>query len=241
MLVLDAHVHCGITLPFERVASRWERAGIAGGVLIPPVEEVYDRGDPFFVDSEEYRKSRQQVHAYLASLSGRHLYPFWFVWNDFVLPPLGFWGVKWHRHPYEPQYRYAAPECRSFLEYVAEKGLPVLLEDEFHRTLELVDIIGGRTAVIIPHMGGLNGGYLALKEAGIFERPNVYADTALAYAGEIADFATDYGVERLIFGSDFPFGEPAQELAKVERLFTGRDRAKVLAENALKLISHKDF
>ena len=43
--------------------------------------------------------------------------------------------------------------------------------------------------MIIPHMGGLNGGYYKLKNSGIFENEMVWVDTALASRQEIEDFA----------------------------------------------------
>ena len=104
--------------------------------------------------------------------------------------------------------------------------LPVIIEEEFHPTLQLAGKFNKRTAVIIPHFGGLNGGYMRLKKADLFENPAVYVDTALAGRAEIEDFASDYGVDRILFGSDFPFGEPAYVKYKVENIFYGKDRKR---------------
>ena len=240
MLVLDSHAHCGLTLPFANIHHLWQAGRIAGGVLISPVEEVYDRYDPWFVDSQEYRESREKVHAYLKSLRSEYIFAYWFVWNDFKPPPgNGFDGVKWHRHSNEPEYQVGLPEYRAFLEQVCSLGLPLMLEDEFQNTLDLVNQINQRIPIIIPHFGGLNGGYQRLKRAGLFEKPNIYVDTALASPHEIVDFAGDYGIDRILFGSDYPFGDPAYERYKVEQIFTGRDREKVLAENLLALLGRK--
>lgn len=236
MPVLDAHAHCGLTLPFEELRPLWGDAGIDGGVLFSPVEEIYNRYDFGFTDSEGYRKSREKVHEYLESLLSPNIFLYWFVWNDFQLPRESFKGVKWHRHANEPRYRYEAEECDRFIDYICSRNLPVIIEEEFHHTLDLIDRIGGRTPVIIPHFGMLNGGYDRLKGAGIFEDHRVYVDTALAGTHEMADFASDYGVDRILFGSDFPFGNPARELHKVEKLFSGRDREKVAGGNLLALL-----
>lgn len=64
-LVLDGHAHCGLTVPFEQIAYEWQTGEIQGGVIFSPVEEVYDRYDSSFTDSEEYRRSRSRVHKYL--------------------------------------------------------------------------------------------------------------------------------------------------------------------------------
>lgn len=240
-LVLDAHVHCGLTLPMDVLYPRWKKGNIDGGVIFSPVEEIYDRYDPDFVDSEFYHKSREKVHCYLESLISERVFAFWFVWNDFVLPGKSFTGIKWHRHSNEPQYNYNTEECRRFIEHICNLRLPVIIEEEFHHTLELVKRIKMRTAVIIPHFGGLNGGYCRLKEAGLFENPKVFVDTALASPVDIKDFASDYGVERILFGSDFPFGEPFYERSKVERIFSAKERKKVLAQNILDLLKIHDW
>ena len=72
--------------------------------------------------------------------------------------------------------------------------------------------------MIIPHLGMLNGSFRAIAEAGIWELENVWADTALAGKGEIRSYIRSYGHRRLMFGSDFPFGDPPQELRKVRCL-----------------------
>jgi len=234
-LILDAHVHCGLTLPYDRVNSRWKAGGIDGGLLISPVEEIYDRYDYSFTDSEYYAAARLTVHRYLLSLDYPNLYRLWFVWNDFVLPEKGFQGIKWHRHPYEPHYNYASPACEEFIRHAVSRRLPIMLEEEFHITLEFVKRIDGRTNIVIPHMGGLNGGYQSLKQAGLFEQPNIFVDTALGSEGEITDFVSRYGIDRIMFGSDYPFGDPVSEKRKVERLFQGEDLDKILCLNAMRI------
>ncbi len=236
MMAIDAHAHCGITIPIEEIMPLWREAGIDGGVLFSPAEEIYDRCDYRFTDSQFYFQSRQKVHRYLESLVSESIYAYWFVWNDFALPEESFSGIKWHRHANEPPYDYASEKCSQFVEHACRYRLPIILEEEFGHTLNMVRAINGRTVVIIPHFGMLNGGYRRLKQAGLFENPAVYVDTALAGASEIKDFASDYGVERILFGSDYPFGLPAQERSKVEKIFGGKEREKVLADNILSLL-----
>jgi predicted TIM-barrel fold metal-dependent hydrolase len=64
----------------------------------------------------------------------------------------------------------------------------------------------------------------------------VWADTAMAAPGEIVEYIRRYGHERLMFGSDYPFGHPAGELDKVRSL--GLDpgvEAAVVGGNFLRL------
>lgn len=236
-IVLDAHVHCGITVPFEEVSREWESGDIDGGVLFSPVEEIYDRYDRLFTDSSAYRKSRDRVHQYLLDLAERaNIYPYFFVWNDFPIIPKGFAGIKWHRHAGEPIYNYESPQCREIMDEICRRRLPIVLEEEFQHTLSFVKKIGGRTVVIIPHMGVLNGGYSRLKKAGIFDFDNVWVDTALAQNSEIEDFADTYGIDRILFGSDYPFGIPAHEKQKLTGTFSDEELGPILSGNLLRLL-----
>lgn len=237
MPVLDAHTHCGLTVPFEDLSREWELGAIHGGVVFSPVEEIYDRYDSYFTDSDDYRRSRRRVHDYLLNLGAtRNIFPFFFIWNDFAPIPAGFVGIKWHRHPGEPVYLYESPQCQNKIDEICTKRLPIVLEEEFANTLSFIKMISERTVVIIPHMGGLNGGYYKLKKAGIFENEMVWVDTALASRQEIDDFADAYGIGRMMFGSDYPFGIPAIEKRKVTECLSGEDRAAVLSGNLLKLL-----
>jgi uncharacterized protein len=236
-VALDAHTHCGLTVPFEELSQEWGHGAIRGGVTFSPVEEIYDRYNPNFTDSDGYRRSRRRVHEYLLELgSKKNIFPFFFIWNDFAPIPDSFLGIKWHRHPGEPVYLYESAQCRAKIDEICDKRLPITLEEEFANTINFVKMISGRTVVIIPHMGGLNGGYYKLKKAGIFESEMVWVDTALASRQEIEDFAEAYGIRRMMFGSDYPFGIPSSEKRKVIQCLSGEDLALVLSGNLLRLL-----
>ena len=95
----------------------------------------------------------------------------------------------------------------------------------------------GRTPIIIPHMGGLNGGFTAIFRSGIWDDETIYADTALASGREISAFLDKYGSDRLLFGSDFPFGTPGNELQEVIRLNLGKqDFENIVCHNILRLL-----
>ena len=244
MKIIDSHMHCGIQnsdQPIELIRYYLEQAGIQGACLYPPVEDIYDRYDEHFEDNARWVACRQMANEYLLDIQNRDsdIHAYYFVWNDFRRGELqkGYRGIKWHRHEYEPVYHYDDPACEAFIAEAVRLKLPIVLEESFRNTLYVIQRIAGRTPIIIPHLGGLNGGFRALLEAGIWDGETIYADTALASTGEMETFVKRYGSEKLLFGSDFPFGIPASELAKVQRLgLKNRDYENVVYDNIVRLI-----
>ena len=242
--IIDAHMHCGIQnvdQPLNMIKGYLDQGGIEGACLYAPVEDIYDRYNYHFQDSSSWIDCRQRANRYLLDIqdSEENIYAYYFVWNDFRKEELkkGYRGVKWHRHDSEPEYHYDDPRCESFLKEVYRLQLPIVLEESYGNTLSLIQRIDGQTPVIIPHLGGLNGGFYALFHSGVWEKDNVYADTALATRSEMTKFLDKYGVDKLIFGSDFPFGIPHSELRKVRDLnLADDDFAKVVGGNIMKLI-----
>jgi hypothetical protein len=247
--VIDSHAHCGVidrSMPqsFEDYRRQIARTDIGGAALFSPVLEIYDRYDFQFIDTAAWRRSRQVSNAYLLSLKSADLsvYPYFFIWNDFAVEQLkaAHCGIKWHRHPGEPVYHYDNPQCRDALNEIRRRNLPVVLEEEFDNTLHFVRELAPGLTVIIPHLGLLNGGFQAIAEAGLWERENVWADTALASREEIRTYLRRYDHHRLLFGSDFPFGNPSAELQKVRSLGLDREvEAAVLGGNFIRLQSIK--
>jgi predicted TIM-barrel fold metal-dependent hydrolase len=225
--IIDAHAHCGVkdkrqAQTYQDYARLAAGTQIDGVVFFPPVMEIYDRYDPNFTDSAAWQEERRQSNAYLLSLrpSERQIYPYFFIWNDFAVEQLSaaHCGIKWHRHACEPVYHYVDPKCRAALDEIRKRHLPVVLEEEFANTLKFISDLARGIQVVIPHLGGLNGGFLTIAEAGLWEYENVWADTALASSNEISAYIQRYGHRRLMFGSDFPFGDPAWELHKLRSL-----------------------
>ena len=243
--IIDSHIHCGIQnvdLPFEVISPLLQDAGIDGACLYAPVEDIYDRYNFNFQDNEEWIQTRRAANRYLLDLATRTewIFPYLFVWNDFAIEELKqeYFGIKWHRHDNEPVYHYEDPRCGQIIQEINERRLPIVLEESFTNTCRFVESLAPEAVIIIPHLGALNGSYSALERAGIWRRSNTYADTALAPIDHMRHFVQNYGPERLLFGSDFPFGHPGHELRKVEALNLPKaDLDKVLGGNILDLIS----
>jgi predicted TIM-barrel fold metal-dependent hydrolase len=244
MKIIDSHMHCGVQnsdLPFETVKHCLEEGNIQGACLYAPVEDVYDRYNYHFQDTPRWVACRQLANEYLLDVQRRSegIFAYYFVWNDFRREELkkGYRGVKWHRHTHEPTYNYDDPRCEAFLEEVYRLQIPIVLEESFENTRYFIRRVAGRTPVIIPHMGGLNGGFAALFHGGVWDDDSVYADTALASEREIAVFLKRYGSGRLLFGSDFPFGMPYSELRRVKDMnLKGEDLENIVCRNILRLM-----
>jgi len=243
--VIDAHAHCGVidcSMPqsFEEYRQQVAGTDIGGVALFSHVLEIYDRCDFHFTDNKAWQERRRLSNANLLSLKSAELsvYPYFFIWNDFAVEQLAaaHCGVKWHRHAGEPIYHYGNPKCRAALNEIRRRNLPVVLEEEFDNTLRFVRELAEGITVIIPHLGMLNGGFQTIAAAGLWERENVWADTALASRGEIREYIERYGHRRLLFGSDFPFGRPSAELQKVRSLALEREvEAALLGGNFIQL------
>lgn len=243
--VIDAHAHCGVidrsmSQSFEAYARQLAGTDIRGAALFSPVLEIYDRYDFHFTDTPAWRLGREKSNANLLSLDPAELtvFPYFFIWNDFAVEQLtaAHCGIKWHRHAGEPVYCYDDPKCRAAVDEIRRRNLPVVLEEELDNTLRFVLKLVEGVTVIIPHLGLLNGGFQSIAEAGLWERENVWADTALASEYEIREYLRRYGHSRLLFGSDFPFGSPSAELRKVRSLGLDPEvEAAVLSNNFLRL------
>jgi hypothetical protein len=244
MHLIDSHIHCGVQnadLPFEVISPLLRDAGITGACLFAPVEDIYDRYNPHFQDNQQWRQKRHAANRYLLDLAGQteSIFPYLFVWNDFVIEELrqSYCGIKWHRHSNEPVYHYEDPRCGQMIQEITKRRMPIVLEESFSNTCRFVEQLAPDALIIIPHLGALNGSYPALEKAGIWRRPNTYADTALAPVDHMRHFIQHYGAEKLLFGSDFPFGLPEHELRKVEALnLPSTDMEKVGGGNVLGLI-----
>jgi len=124
---------------------------------------------------------------------------------------------------------------RDFLRDLNELGKPIVIEEDFVFTKRFVEVIDN-SPVIIPHLGLVSGDPAKfLKAFGDFN--NIYFDTALASKNLIEKFYKELGSEKLIFGSDIPFGKMKDELGKILALnLPKKEIQMILRENVLKLI-----
>lgn len=242
--IIDSHVHMGCNVKTkyyseEELCRDLQEAGAQGAVIFAFPEDIYR-----IVDSVE---SRLRANEYILDVAEKSpdLYPFYFVWNDYLIPENvdRYSGIKWHRHYDEPMYDYDSPKCREFLKNIKKLEMPVLLEEEFKETERFIEK-NPETVVIIPHMGYLNGGYDQMQ--AFHEKKNVYFDTSTASFEAIEKCLETVGRERVIFGSDVsgtqePFYNfPKVEIEKLRKLnLKKKDLELILSGNIERIISKK--
>ena len=244
--IIDAHAHCGIQdlsmqQSFEDYLSQIRSSDIEAVVMFSPVMEIYDRYNSNFEDNAKWQRRRKKSNEYLLTIGNSDIkvIPYFFIWNDYAIDQLKpqHKGIKWHRHPNEPVYHYDDPQYKKAIEEIKHRNMPIVFEEEFENTIRFINELAIGVNVIIPHLGLLNGGYHAFAENGIWDNPNVYADTALASPHEIKDYLNKFGYDRILFGSDFPFGYPKEELSKILNLSIPQKKKEMILSLNLKCLS----
>lgn len=156
---------------------------------------------------------------------------------------LGLRGVK--LHPDIQRFKIDDYRYLKIYELCEKHGLPVLLHtgdyrydySNPNRMLPVLDIYQNLT-VIGAHLGGWSIWNEACEQ--LAGKDNFYVDTSSSLYGLSPDTAVDiirrYGVDRVLFGSDFPMFSPDSELVRFMKLpLTDEERRIILSENALKL------
>jgi predicted TIM-barrel fold metal-dependent hydrolase len=127
------------------------------------------------------------------------------------------------------------PRLDEFIDASERIDLPIVLEEEFAFTEVFVKKTKS-LKIIIPHLGGLGGNPMDFLDT-FKGRDNVYFDTALASSDTVMKFIDKIGHERILFGSDIPFGTMKQELEKVLSLPVRDDKKEwILSKNLKRLI-----
>lgn len=243
MRIIDNHIHCGNnahkSFTLDDIEQDLDEAGAQGAVIFAFPEDMYR-----IEDSREWR-IRANNYVLEVSEKSKGIYPFYFVWNDYIIPDnlSDYAGIKWHRHWDEPKYNYDDPQCHEILKLIKDLSLPVLIEEEYGNTVRFVKE-NPELKIIIPHMGNLNGGYDRMDV--FFDNPNVHFDTSVANLDAIKRVLDKVGDQRVIFGSDVSgtrmpfFNFTKVELAKILQLdLDEQSKSRIFAGNIEGLIPGK--
>ena len=165
---------------------------------------------------------------------------------------LGLYGVKFH-----PEYQHFAPNYRKMFpvyEKMAELGLiavfhagwdPYGTDDILATPQRFAEIAAAfpELKIVAAHMGGIHLWDDVEKHlAGKF--PNVWFDTGVVASymedGQFERILSLQGTERVLFGSDCPWDDPANEMAMLSRMhLTDSEMEDICFRNAEKLLGVK--
>ncbi len=127
------------------------------------------------------------------------------------------------------------PGLFNLIDDLTMTGKPILFEERFlpftKRFAEMADGL----SLIIPHLGMTGGNPVDFLET-FKNKPKVCFSTALAGKDMIVRFIETIGPERVLFGSNFPFGSMAAGVSKILSLpVSDVDKDLIMGRNIVKL------
>ena len=235
MEIIDSHTHWGPSVTMgtevmtEELLGQAEQTGVSRIVIFPfPSTALADEEI-----NERLLDEADRIKIFI---------PYYYIPETMKPIPdgRGFYGGKWHwmRGIQDGSSNYQALEdskLREFIEASERIDLPIVFEEELAFTEAFVKKTN-HLKMIIPHLGMLGGNPMDFLQA-FKGRENVYFDTALTSRDTVMRFIEKIGYERILFGSDIPFGTMKRELEKVLSLPIGDDKKEwVLSKNLKRLI-----
>lgn len=233
--IIDSHVHWGpsITLGMEvttqMILREQQESGVTHVVILPFPSTAIMSNDVNVQLLDETKKVP-------------HFIPYFYIRENFSPIPEGYYGGKWHwmRGWQDTESNYNVlqdPELPDLIAKLEKTGRPIIFEEELDFTVQFVDRFPN-LKLIIPHLGMLGGNPLDFIKR-FKNKENIFFDTALGQKSTIHEFARTLGPERVIFGSDIPFGSMENELSKVLTLsLNDADMGRILFGNILALTGY---
>ncbi len=235
MQIIDSHTHWGPSLTLgtevtsDELLRQAEQSGVEKIVIFP-----------FPSTAIENEKINDKVLE-LGKRNGKFI-PYYYIPEDLRPIPVEkqFFGGKWHwmRGVQDCSSNYQVledPELDHFIEASEEVDLPIVFEEELAFTEAFVKKTKN-LKMIIPHLGMLGGNPLDFLQT-FRTTEHIFFDTALANPETIMQFIEKIGKERILFGSDIPFGTMKRELEKILSLPIGDDEKEwILSKNLRRLI-----
>lgn len=236
-LVIDSHSHWGPSLSMGIAVSTTEllrqqkEAGVDYVIIIPFPSTAIENNS---------------INVRLLDESNRieSFFPYHYIRENYDVEgfdpiPIDYYGGKWHwmRGVQDSSSNYRVlndPLLPGLVEKLVSTGKPVIFEEELDFTKTFVEMFPD-TTIIIPHLGLLGGYPLDFLKA-FKNKENIYFDTALGSRDTIFEFVRAIGPERVLFGSDVPFGTMRGELAKITGLsLSGKEKGLIVCGNAIRL------
>jgi predicted TIM-barrel fold metal-dependent hydrolase len=235
MDIIDSHTHwgpsstMGIEVTTEELLRQAEQSAVSRIVIFPfPSTALADEEI-----NERLLKEANRVNRFI---------PYYYIPETMKPIPegMGFFGGKWHwmRGIQDSSSNYKAledPQLAKFIEASERMDLPIVFEEELAFTEAFVKKTKS-LKIIIPHLGMLGGNPSDFLQT-FKDKENVFFDTALSSPDMIMKFIEKIGHERILFGSDIPFGTMKGELEKVLSLpIKNGEKEGILSKNLRRLI-----
>ena len=251
MEIIDSHTHWGPSLTMgtevttEELLRQAEQSGVNQIVIFPfPSTASADEGinERLLEEAHRIKSNPAAEQRGIISNGVKKFIPYYYIPETMKPIPdgKGFYGGKWHwmRGVQDCSSNYKAledPKLEEFIQASEKIDLPIVFEEELAFTETFVKKMKN-LKIIIPHLGMLGGNPIDF--LNVFKaRENVYFDTALASSEIVMKFIENIGHERILFGSDIPFGTMKWELEKVLSLPIGDDNKEwILGKNLKRLI-----
>lgn len=235
MEIIDSHTHWGPSLTLGTEVTTFE-------LLRQAEESRVQRIVIFPFPSTVIEDERINDQVLELGKKDRRFIPYYYIPEDLRPIPVekNFYGGKWHwvRGVQDCSSNYQVlddPNLVHFIEASEAIDLPIVFEEELAFTEAFVRKTKN-LKIIIPHLGMLGGNPFDFLKT-FKSRENVFFDTALAGTETIMQFVEKIGKERILFGSDIPFGAMKRELEKILSLSIGDDEKEwILSKNLKRLI-----
>ncbi len=245
--IIDAHVHIGrYHLPIEHIDKLLKREGISRAVVFADPES-----DVMVDDSTYVLEAAERFGYYPFYYYGGNAYSGQRPYDRLPVPDKlnQYRGIKWHcwfspAHDGGLHYSYPinmddvrrqmdAPDFQAVMTAIRSLKFAMTFEEHFEVTKEFVRRYPD-VRLIIPHMGMLNGGQERV-QAEFRDYPHIHFDTSLGQVNEA--IVQKLGASRLLYGCDYPYGMPGDNLRRVQRLPIGQEeKEQMLGENVRRLL-----
>lgn len=230
--IIDSHCHWGPSVTLQtnvstrEIVQQQEQTGVTRVVLIP-------------FPSTAIMSNEINVRLLNETERIKQFIPYFYIREDFSPIPEGYRGGKWHwmRGVQDNASNYKVlndPELPGLIEQLRLADKPIVFEEELEFTERFVEA-APELKLIIPHLGLLGGNPIDF--LNVFkDNRNIYFDTALSDRSTILRFIKTVGPERVLFGSDIPFGAMGSELSKVMGLdIPDEEKELILSGNIIRL------
>ncbi len=240
-IIIDSHTHwgpsltMGINITTGELLRQQKESGVTHVVLVPFPSTAIESND---------------INLRLLDETERvaHFVPYHYIREDFEGEdfdpiPHSYYGGKWHwmRGVQDAASNYdvlSDPRLLPLVEKLKETGKPVIFEEELAFTERFVEMAPG-LRLIIPHTGLLGGNPLDFLKT-FKDNASIYFDTALSSRDVMLEYVRKVGPERILFGSDVPFGTMKSELSKVLSLpLSHADKELLLFRNFVRLTGYR--